>query len=88
MVMFNNKSLPQMVKNNKVNFVFYKEENLWYEINVDNQILQFPVPTSDTGNGIFLASDKATLFMRYIKKHLENLDALIQEEKLNEENYK
>lgn len=74
MVMFNNKSLPQIVKDNIVNFSFYKKGELWYQIKVEDKILEFPVPISDTGDGTFLSSDKATLFLRYIRKHLEHIE--------------
>ena len=32
---------------------------------------EFAVPVSDAGDGVFLASDRAMLFMRYIRKQLE-----------------
>lgn len=34
----------------------------------------FPVPIEDTGDGTFNAVDKATLFLRYIRKHLQKLE--------------
>ena len=74
MVMFNNKSLPQIVKGNVVTFAFYRKGELWYKINVEDKILEFPVPISDTGDATFLSSDKATLFLRYIRKHLEYIE--------------
>ena len=74
MVMFNNKSLPQIAKRNVVTSAFYTKGELWYKINVEDKILEFPVPISDTGDGTFLSSDKATLFLRYIRKHLEHIE--------------
>lgn len=74
MVTFNGKSLPQIAKGNTVTFAFYRKGELFYDIDVDGQVLQFPVPISDAGDGIFLASDKATLFMRYIQKHLKAIE--------------
>lgn len=74
MVMFNNVSLPKMVKGNTVNFLYYKKGELWYSLQVEDKILEFPVPISDTGDGTFLSSDKASLFMRYIQKHLANIE--------------
>jgi hypothetical protein len=41
---------------------------LWY---VTECGFEFPVPTEDIGNATFLAEDKAMLFMRYIRKHLD-----------------
>lgn len=60
----------------QVKFVFYKDGNLWYE--TENGF-QFPVPIEDIGNATFLAVDKAMLFMRYIRKHLN----LVAEAKTN-----
>ena len=62
-------NIKELVKNNKVRFLFYRDGNLWYE--VIEKGYEFPVPISDIGNATFLAEDKAILFMRYIRKHLE-----------------
>ena len=64
--------LKVMVKDNKkVKFVYYKQNALWYETETG---FQFPVPIDDVGGGVFLAEDKAILFMRYIKAHIKFLD--------------
>jgi hypothetical protein len=61
--------LKEMVKNNKkVHFKFYRDSQLWYSTECG---FDFPVPISDIGNATFLAEDRAMLFMRYIRKHLE-----------------
>ena len=52
----------------RVRFTHYKEQNLWYEH--DNGFA-FPVPISDCGEATFLNEDRAMLFMRYMRKHLE-----------------
>lgn len=62
--------LIDFVKDRRVKFLHYQHKELWYEI--DNGF-KFPVPIEDTGTGCFLAEDKAILFMRYIRKHLENI---------------
>jgi len=59
-----------VVDNKKVKFIFYRERELWYETETG---FQFPVPIDDIGNAIFLAEDKALLFVRYIRKHLESI---------------
>lgn len=64
-------SLVEMVKGKKVKFQYYRKGELWYT--TDDDFL-FPVPISDTGDGTFNAEDKATLFLRYIRKHKENID--------------
>ena len=49
----------------KVSFVYYRDGELWYKTEDDEL---FPVPISDIGNATFLATDKAMLFMRYMRK--------------------
>ena len=63
--------LKTMVKG-EVRFVRYQCGELWYV--TENGGFEFPVPVSDTGNGVFKASDKGIMFMRYIRKHMERLD--------------
>jgi len=72
------KSIKDMVKDNKkVHFMFYRERELFYETECG---FQFPVPIDDLGTAIFLAQDKAILFMRYIRKHLEMLESAKMEQ--------
>jgi len=64
-------NIKDMVKDNKkVRFTFYREGYLYYKTECG---FEFPVPISDTGEASFLAEDKAMLFMRYIRKHIEEL---------------
>ena len=68
-----------MVRNNKkVTFIFYRQKELWYKTECD---FEFPVPIDDTGNGVFLNEDKAMMFMRYIRKHIETIK--VEEELLS-----
>jgi len=65
-------TLKEMVKGGKrVRFSFYREKELWY---TTEDGFEFPVPIGDIGSAIFLAEDKAILFMRYIRKHLSYLE--------------
>jgi hypothetical protein len=67
------RTLKEMINNNqKVQFVFYRDGELWYETECG---FRFPVPISDVGTATFLAQDRAILFMRYIRKQLSTLDA-------------
>lgn len=62
-------SIKEMVNNNKrVAFVRYQNNELWYSTECG---FEFPVPISDTGEAAFLNSDKALLFMRWIRKHID-----------------
>lgn len=54
----------------KVRFQHYRAGMLWY---VTETGFSFPVPIDDTGEATFLAEDKASLFMRYIRKHLAQI---------------
>jgi hypothetical protein len=64
--------VKDMVKDNKqVTFVHFKEGELWYR--TENGF-EFPVPVADVGTATMLAKDKALLFMRYIRKHVEMLN--------------
>ncbi len=74
--------IKHMVMNgNQVRFVKYFDNCLWYSLQyivngyaqVHPDTFEFPVPVSDIGNATFLAEDKAMLFMRYIRKHIETL---------------
>jgi hypothetical protein len=48
-----------------VTLLYYRKGELWYECESG---FRFPVPVSDCGDGTFLPSDRAMLFMRYIRR--------------------
>lgn len=52
----------------KVTFLFYRSGTLYYKT---EKGLIFEVPTSDCGDAVFNSSDKAMLYMRWIRKQLE-----------------
>jgi hypothetical protein len=64
-------NVKELVKDQTVHFQFYRQNELWYKT---SNGFEFPVPVSDTGDGVFNDSDKAILFMRYIRKHLDNIE--------------
>lgn len=53
----------------KVRFSHYRKGNLYY---TTDSGLTFPVPIDDCGDATFAAEDKGLLFMRYIRKALED----------------
>ncbi len=74
-------TIKELVKDgNEAYFHRYFDGNLWYGVRHYTQgrdsiqTFEFPVPISDIGTATFLAADRAILFMRYIRKHLELLD--------------
>lgn len=65
--------LKEEVKSGKkVKFLYYWTGKLWYQTESG---FKFPVPIEDTGDAQFLAEDKAILFMRWIRKHKDELKA-------------
>lgn len=61
-------TLKEIIKDNVVNFYFYRAGNLFYSITVEDKTYMFPVPIEDIGDATFLKTDKAIIFMRYIRK--------------------
>lgn len=51
----------------KVYFVSLKNQELWYRTESG---MEFPISLKDSEGGIFLAEDKASLFMRWIRKRI------------------
>lgn len=71
-------SIKEMVSNGKkVQFQFYRQNELWYST---EDGFEFPVPINDTGDGVFMKEDKALLFMRYIRKHIDYLNTAKSEQ--------
>ncbi len=75
-----------VVGENSAYFTRYFDGNLWYQVDyvvpdmsgspedANYEQFEFPVPITDIGTTTFLSQDKAILFMRYIRKHLEMLE--------------
>lgn len=71
-------NIKEMVSNGKrVQFIRYQNKELWY---VTECGFEFPVPLSDTGEAAFLAEDKALLFMRWIRKHVDTINTAKQDQ--------
>lgn len=61
-------TLKELVSDGKhVHFQFYRKGELYYKT---DDGFEFSVPVADAGDGVFLASDRAMFFMRYIRKQL------------------
>lgn len=70
-MMFTIPNIKDEVKDGKkVNFSFYRSNTLWYKTESG---FMFPVPIENIGDATFLAEDKAILFMRYIRKYIEEI---------------
>ena len=63
--------LIDIVKNNTAKFSFLRGDFMYYLVNVDGDSYQFEVPLSDTDDAIFNSEDKATFFMKWIRRSME-----------------
>ena len=73
--------LLEMVKNKRVFFMYYRAPELWYKT---SDGFEFPVPLEDTGTAVFLAEDRAIIFMRWINRHMKNIALAQLEQQSNE----
>jgi hypothetical protein len=65
-------NIKNMVSDNKrVKFVYFREGEFIYSTECG---FEFPVPLADIGKATLLAEDKALLFLRYIRKHVETIN--------------
>jgi len=66
--------IKEIVKDNEVRFAKYRQGFAYYTVRVPSDGIDytFPVPLSDIGDATLLASDKAIVFMRYIRKAIED----------------
>lgn len=70
-------NIKEMVANNKrVHFVRYCNNQLWYSTECG---FEFPIPLNDTSEATFLAEDKALLFMRWIRQHIQYINSAVAE---------
>lgn len=65
-------SLTELIKDNIVYFNYYQDQKLYYHITLNDKKYRFAVPISDVGAGIMLPYDKAILFMRWIRKSIDD----------------
>jgi hypothetical protein len=65
--------IKEIVKDNTVSFAKYRQGVAYYVVRVPSTGTDhmFPVPLEDIGDATLLAQDKAIVFMRYIRKALE-----------------
>lgn len=70
--MENKVELKNLVKDRTVIFDRYKDGTMYYTVATEDATYRFPVPLDDIGTATLLATDKALLFMRYIRKAIDN----------------
>jgi hypothetical protein len=66
-----------MVEGGKlVNFIHFQGGSLWYATECG---FEFPVSLDEVGETTYPAQDKALLFMRFIRKHIQMIQASLGE---------
>jgi hypothetical protein len=66
-------NIKEIVKDNHVRFLRYRQGVMYYAVavpGVANEYM-FPVPVTDIGDATLEAQEKAIMFMRYIRKAME-----------------
>lgn len=63
--------IVDLIKDNAVAFSRYRKGVLYYTIIFEKEIYEFPVPIEDIGDATFNSVEKAILFMRYIRKAMD-----------------
>lgn len=69
-----NDKLKSLVKYT-AKFKYYRQGELWYNIDTDDEEFLFPISISDAGTAVFYTEDRAVIFMRWIRKQLESIEA-------------
>ena len=66
--------IKEIVRDNTVHFTKYRQGHAYYTVRVpsENADYMFPVPLADIGDATLLATDKAMVFMRYIRQAIED----------------
>ncbi len=67
-------NIKEIVRDNQVSFFRYRQGVMYYTVKVPGHDKEhmFPVPLSDVGDATLHAQDKAIIFMRYIRKAIED----------------
>ena len=64
-------SLTQIIKDNYVHFDSYRAGIFYYTVNVEDNNYRFAIDQMDIGDATMLKSDKAILYMRWIRRAID-----------------
>jgi hypothetical protein len=64
-----------------VEFQYFQENNLWYRLKTSG--FHFPIPVSDTNEGIFKATMKGIEVLRWVRHHVEFIKNSMESESIN-----
>ena len=65
-------NIKDIVKNNSVYFLYYRQQTMYYGVTVGEQKMMFPVPLEDVMDATLFAKEKAITYMRYIRKAIND----------------
>ena len=65
-------NIKDIVKDNTVYFLFYRQQHMYYGVDVGDKKLMFPVPLEDVMDASLFATEKAITYMRYIRKAMDS----------------
>lgn len=67
-------NIKSIVKGNEVRFSYYRQGTAYYLVYVEEKQSDyiFPVSLEDIGNASLFASDNAIMFMRYIRRAIND----------------
>lgn len=63
-------NIKDLVKGKTAKFVSYRDGNFLYTVDE----FEFPVPLDDINGATLLSEDKAIFFMRWIRKHIQQIE--------------
>lgn len=64
--------IETMVKDKRATFIYFKNNELWY---TTDDGFEFPVPIGHVGDAKFLPSDRAILFMYWIRQRIKLIES-------------
>lgn len=68
-------SIVEIVKGRVAKYTHFQNGKLYYEVQLEDGKYNFPVDVMDrdeVGSAVFLPEDKASLFIRYIRKAIKS----------------
>lgn len=65
-------TIKDLIKDNVVTFSYLRKGVAYYNVSFENITYVFPVSLEDIGDATLLKEDKAIMFMRYMRKALDN----------------
>lgn len=72
-------NIKDIVKDNTVYFLYYRQMYFYYGVDVGEQKFSFPINIRDLAGATLLAEEKAIMYMRYIRQAMEEGTFILQD---------